>query len=469
MAQKKEKIARAQRGLGRLYKRDAQGRECPANSHKTGTFWIAWREEGKRKRQRLEIDGKPIIDLETAKKEQLRIRAPYLTGQRIEVLKSVEADIKRLEGIRDKENDEANPPLSLAEAWKYYVNASNRPENGMDTRKHYKTMWGRFVGWVAEHYPNLKYMRDVTDIIADEYMGYLRCMEWTGNTYNKNLMFLRLIYRVLGKQARTANPFMDIVRKKQIMNSRRVLSMDELHTVITTANGDLRMLFIIGTFTGMRLADCATLRWDEIDMVASIIKKKPRKTLHSSGAEITLGIPNALYDVLMDFEGERDGYVIPGIAKYFICEPQKGYWVSKMIQSHFEKCGIRTHREGTGHKYHYEGKKKVYDKSKRAIVEVGFHSLRHTWVSLHAASGTPQALIQDAAGHSNPAMTEHYTHINNETARNIANAIDLPQLLDADPQAVETEKIRQQLLRLVRKASGPALQKLLAYAENYGL
>jgi len=59
------------------------------------------------------------------------------------------------------------------------------------------------------------------------------------------------------------------------------------------------------------------------------------------------------------------------------------------------------------------------------VVEVGFHSLRHTYVSLHAERGTPQAVVQAIVGHGNPAMTAHYTHIGEETARQVAGVITL--------------------------------------------
>lgn len=58
------------------------------------------------------------------------------------------------------------------------------------------------------------------------------------------------------------------------------------------------------------------------------------------------------------------------------------------------------------------------------MVEVGFHSLRHTYVSLHAERGTPQAVVQAIVGHGNPAMTNHYTHIGEETARRVAGVIE---------------------------------------------
>ena len=50
----------------------------------------------------------------------------------------------------------------------------------------------------------------------------------------------------------------------------------------------------------------------------------------------------------------------------------------------------------------------------RAVVEVGFHSLRHTIVSLCKANNVPRAAIQERVGHSSPAMTALYTHAGEE-------------------------------------------------------
>jgi len=96
------------------------------------------------------------------------------------------------------------------------------------------------------------------------------------------------------------------------------------------------------------------------------------------------------------------------------------------------------------------------------VVEVGFHSLRHTYVSLHAERGTPQSVVQAIVGHGSPAMTAHYTHIGEETARQVAGVITLnePDRQTAPPpvpewvrEKLETmtaanwQKIRKELLK----------------------
>ena len=107
--------------------------------------------------------------------------------------------------------------------------------------------------------------------------------------------------------------------------------------------------------------------------------------------------------------------------------------VCKAIQAHLEKCGIQTIQPGTGFERVKDknGKPKWHHTGKRAVVLAGFHSLRHSFVSMHAQAGTPQAVLQKLAGHGNPIMTEHYTHISEATARQSAAA--LPTIIGEAP------------------------------------
>ena len=68
----------------------------------------------------------------------------------------------------------------------------------------------------------------------------------------------------------------------------------------------------------------------------------------------------------------------------------------------------------------------------RAIGRVGFHSLRHSFVSLCAKAGAPQHVVQKRVGHGSPAMTEHYTHADADQKRE-AIAV-LPELTGTEAE-----------------------------------
>ncbi len=399
-------------GMGHLYKRTKDGREVSAESHVPGTFWISYTDEsGKRIRQRLEDeDRRPVGSLREARRAQMRIRSPYLTQDRLCRLRAIQAEIARLEEKLALEMEGAEPPLSIAEAWEAFRTSPARSECGEGNLYHYRHQWERFRQWIEENRPEETRLADVTEATARAYAVDLSSSGISGATYNKHITLLRMVFRVLSEEGRIPrNPFSSITRKKHHPEGRRALSPEELRKILQEAEGDLGALLLIGASTGLRLGDCCTLRWREVDLEGGIIRRKPRKTEKSSGAVVTLGIPEALKETLSTMKRQEKGeYVLPEMAEKYLSG--KVYTISRRIQEHFRKCGIKTSEK--------EGKRL------RNTTIVGFHSLRHTWVSIHAAAGTPAAVIQKAAGHGSPAMTEYYTHIQDQTARQAVSAID---------------------------------------------
>ncbi|MFO7870706.1 MAG: tyrosine-type recombinase/integrase [Kiritimatiellia bacterium] len=64
----------------------------------------------------------------------------------------------------------------------------------------------------------------------------------------------------------------------------------------------------------------------------------------------------------------------------------------------------------------------------------GFHSLRHTFVSLCRESNAPLAVVEAIVGHANPAMTRHYTHVGDLAASQAVAA--LPAFIGANGHSI---------------------------------
>ena len=111
--------------------------------------------------------------------------------------------------------------------------------------------------------------------------------------------------------------------------------------------------------------------------------------------------------------------------------------LAKRLRTHFESCGISVHKEGTGKiKTKDDTKKrkvKIIDTGKRAVVEVGFHSLRHSFVSLCRQSNAPLSVVESIVGHSNPAMTRHYTHVGELAASQAVAALPAMSFACSEP------------------------------------
>ena len=59
-------------------------------------------------------------------------------------------------------------------------------------------------------------------------------------------------------------------------------------------------------------------------------------------------------------------------------------------------------------------------------MDVSFHSLRHTAVSLMKDAGVPDAVVMELVGHESSAMSHRYTHVGKESLAKAAAA--LPEL-----------------------------------------
>lgn len=101
------------------------------------------------------------------------------------------------------------------------------------------------------------------------------------------------------------------------------------------------------------------------------------------------------------------------------------YMLTDSIQEHFAICGVSPYKPGTGFemKPDKDGKPKRTHTGKRAVVEVGFHSLRHSFVSMCRGANAPLSVVEAIVGHSNPAMTRHYTHTGEAAALAAVSAL----------------------------------------------
>ena len=233
---------------------------------------------------------------------------------------------------------------------------------------------------------------------------------------------------------------------------KRPLTVQELRTIIENATGEWRTLFMLGTFTGLRLGDCAGLKWGEVDIDRGIIRRIPNKT-RRTGQAVIIGIPAILSNHLASLERQTP-LVMPEMAKLYVHDQSA---VCKQIQQHFQKCGIITSTK---------------IEKRRAVTEAGFHSLRHSFVSMHAQAGTPQAVLMKLAGHGNPMMSEHYTHISESTARSTAQALPLilgdanPPPSLPEPRMIPADAVRELAEKLTAKNGLKIKEELLALIGN---
>jgi integrase len=400
--------------------------------HRTGhlfkrgaSFYVRWTVEGKVFSKALRDEsGQPITARREAQEARAKLMAPFAVGSEAEALESIVGKLEGRKAEMVKLADQQNPPLPITQAWAEFLASPSRPDTGPQTLVIYEYQFARFAGWIKEKHPERTALRDVRREIAEEYATTLNHGAVTPNTYNKHLNVLTMVFRVLKDKAKLIdNPWESIQRKRLTPQGRRELTIDELKNVCQNATGELRTLFAVGVYTGLREGDCATLRWAEVDLHRGIIRRVPNKTARRNPKPVIVPLHSVLRDMLSGIPAESRGeYVLPQTADSYFNHRRT---LVKAIQDHFTNCGIKVHKTGVAGR-------------QQPVIEVGFHSLRHTFVSLCRESNAPLAVVESIVGHSNPAMTRHYTHVGELAAGRAVAA--LPSVMgDATPEPPKRE------------------------------
>lgn len=429
---------------------------------KTRKGWLLKR--GKTYHAVWQVDGRKFMkttgegNRENAEKVLNKFMAPFVVEDKLHTLQSVKASIEAGKAELVVLDEERNPPIALDDVWEAFSDSPKRKNCGPRTLKEYESHWGQFLHWMSGEHKDLKTLRNVTPAIAESYATHLGKRKISANRFNKHVRLLEYLFRVLKTQGRLeSNPWEAIESKTLNTQSRRELTIEELRRICDQAKGELRLLLALGIYTGMRLGDCATLRWGEVDMDRGIIRRVPNKTARRHPKPVIIPIHATLRALLTEIpRAKQREYVLPGMASRYA---KGAYRLTDVIQEHFISCGVNPYKPDTGfvEKVGKDGKTKREHTGTRAVVEVGFHSLRHSFVSLCRGANAPLSVVESIVGHASPAMTRHYTHTGEEAAVLAVSALpalvgDVKTLPPArSPLPVDQNAFREALLTMTAK------------------
>lgn len=354
----------------------------------------------------------------------------------IEKLPKTERKARRI-NLADRLRRGISAKMTLDEAWREWEKHPNRGSAGEQTVKMYQAYWGKpdsksgFSNWAKKNHPEIKSLHEISRGIAEEYAAHLKSMQIAPRTYNGAIKFLASMFRTLSERAGLAENVWDgINRTPNVAEGRRNLTSEELETVCKKAQGDLRYLIALGLYTGLRLGDCVNLQWDGrktssgeqlgVRMDEGVIRIIPSKTSRK-GKVVAIPIHPVLEAMLSEMNDDMaaSGYLFPELAELY--QANQSDKITSRIQKFFISCGIET--------------KETLKGRHRSVVRVGFHSLRHSFVSLCAQNKVPQSAIQDLVGHGSPAMTALYTHANEQQRSDAIGSLPSITFSDVEPKA----------------------------------
>ena len=420
----------------------------------------------------------------SSKQEALEVERSYKNNLReINGSQDSKAKIDNLIRFREKVTNEIQgKSIKLEDIWVHFKQeapAKLRKIPSEKVLKEKEAYLNDFIAFLKSRYPDCLTMRDVTQQMAEEYIGliktsgrFCKTIQSKGATYkNKNsklssstirayITELKQIFRTLASTAGIMeDPFAQIKKPQKkdkkrdvfevyelekidsylnrLKNSHTSLNKRELHSFLIN-----EAIFIIGINTGLRKGDISFLKWTDVNFRIKAISLETSK----NEEKVFIPMTRNLYDFLKrKQQNQVNEYVTPELAEMYTDNEEGITYRFKQMLQYLEINSLKLHK----------------GRSRRTSTK-DIHSLRHTFCFLHGIQGTPLVVLQSMVGHMDKKMTEAYMmHQNEELKR---EAIEKFSLQPFQPLSLKPLTDRKKLIiDMVSKCgSDKLLENILA-------
>ncbi len=272
--------------------------------------------------------------------------------------------------------------LPIASVWDTLLQQPEQGQRKKRTLQSKKQIWDRFTKWLKGSHPEIETLNDVSRSVAMDYAKHIKAEGKSAQTYNNTRHNLRGIFKSLMFSASLKeNPF-DVVPTLAARHvSYRRFTIDEIKKIIEKAKPHWKQAIYIAIYTGLRFVDVCKLKWKDIDLDNSRMVVEPAKT-ERFAKKVVIPIHPVLKKILSAIK-KRKEYVLPVMAVRYDRRHFKNEFPELL-----RLCKIKDTDEGIA----------------------GFHSLRHTFVTLLEEGGAERHVAQKLVGHGSPVTTEIYSH-----------------------------------------------------------
>jgi len=253
---------------------------------------------------------------------------------------------------------------------------------------------------------------------------------------------MHLIYRVL--VPRETNPFAkeNVTRKTENQQGHNKFSEEQILSILSSFDNldlylmnkdEMRILFHLGALTGLRLADCCLLKWNEIFLSDGFIKRIPIKTNRIKKKAVIPLATKLIEQLESALVWKAREYVLPKIAERYLRNPD-GIRVDTMRV--FKFSGIETS----------EDKGKL--QRQKNICRYGFHSFRHSFASIMASNGYNITMLAQVLADDTKTLEKYYINIDDKVIKETFNdlfIISSKQNVRSADREIFIDKIKREL------------------------
>ncbi len=422
---------------------------------KGGSYYYRYQINGRRKEIPLKTHDK--VEAERKAKDLI----PIAKASSVEI---IAAHVNHAKGFAKQLQQ-----LPLEAAWdKYALHPDRAMPHTVSEQLAYRSTFQEFVDFVTQpvkckkaQHTLVTTLGEVSTTVAEEYSATLKTKSLAVDTHNRKIKRMRKIFSVLQDYYSGENPFFaksllrntreeqnNIIRRQAFTKEQEKDLLQELKNPerVLLNKDEIRIIFIMGMYTGQRMKDCVLMQWQNIDFIHHQIYVHQHKT----GKEVTIPIAPALLEALKEAEQWKNNiYVCPNVAKRYNKVDKNGKntgnnLVNKDVLRVIRWAGLEPSVSVAGRK--------------KKMTVYGFHSLRHSFCSFCAEANVPKAVLLSILGTDSDIADKYYTHVGSEAQQQAIAAIegirqskspqarinDVVKLLDSKP------KITKKLLTEIR-------------------
>lgn len=291
--------------------------------------------------------------------------------------------------------------------------ARKEPENATATTKSYVSAMTRFLEFMGSRAD-----ADIAAVTAADLVKFRNALakRVASATVNRHVKVLRMMFKAAARDGLLAeNPaeHVDTVKKEAGRAERRAFTIDELRAVLAVANDEWRSMVLFGLYTGQRLADIASLTWENIDTVKKEVTLVTRKT----GRRMTIPMASPLLTHVQGLDaGDNPSQPLHPEAFEDAKAGRSGTLSNRFVYL-LASAGLRkpvSKRKTKGGR----------DAAREASV-LSYHSLRATAATLMHQAGVPAAVVQALVGHDSEAVHRLYIKIGRGAMQEAADKLPL--------------------------------------------
>lgn len=359
-------------------------------------WWIGWRNgDGKLVQKSLKTTKKTDAETELARLDLI---------EQAHAAKSLTADF--VAAITGKTAERKKTVAEYLDAW--LANARAHLAHG--TIQKYEQLAREFKAHVkADAAPIL--MEDITADNVREYLVAKRKATTHETTKGFRRILSGIFLQAQNEGQTTRNPVALAKLPKTLTKEtgKRAFTLAEVKQLHDKATPFWQWMIRTAFFTGFSLGDLVTLRRVNVDLKQKTISIKRRKT----GKPVTVPISDSMAESLKAlWPAKAEDYFWPAEANRYLTTGASAF--SQEFFDIMAACGLVEPRVGAKIG---KGKGRAV---KRAATGVGFHCLRHTFVTNLKMAGAMDSVAKELAGHGSSAISAIYTHL---PAKTLADAI----------------------------------------------